>query len=492
MTDVSPFAAALLIISLAGLAGVLSSRLGDWLPVPAPALFLGGAAAASDIWPALGRIPMTLVQQVVTIALLVILFDGGMQIGWRRFRANAAAITWLGVVGTLVTAGALTLAAHLIFGLDWRIALLLGTALSPTDPAVVFSVLGRRQIGGRAGTLLQGESGANDPVGIALLVVLLETSRFHWDAIGSVAGEFTLQLLVGAVTGVVGGRALLWFMRTVPLPAAGLYSLRVLVCVPAIYAATTLVHGSGFLAVLVAGIVIGDQRAPFRAEIERFHSALASLGEIVAFVMLGLTIQVTGPHGVMEGEALPIGLGLAILMALVIRPLLVGLTTLRIRLTRGERIFVLWTGLKGAVPILLGTFILNAGVPDARRAYEIIFVVVAFSVVVQGGTVPAVARRLRLPLETVNPRPWTMNARFEEEPDSLHRFTVASGSPADGTTVSGLPFTDLWISVIIRRGLLVVVTPDTRLRSGDEVLILADPGSAADIEALFTTKPIAP
>ncbi|MCX4098630.1 cation:proton antiporter [Nocardia sp. alder85J] len=492
MTDVTPFAAAVLIVSLAALAAVLSNRLGKWLPIPAPALFLGAAAAASDIWPALGRIPITLVQQVVTIALVVILFDGGMQIGRRRFRANAAAITWIGVAGTLVTAAALALAAHLIFGLDWRISLLLGTALSPTDPAVVFSVLGGRQIEGRAGTLLQGESGANDPVGIALLVVLLETSRFHWDALGSAAGEFAAQLLVGAVAGVAGGRGLLWFMRRVPLPAAGLYSLRVLVCVPAIYGATTLLHGSGFLAVLVAGMMIGDERAPFRAEIERFHSALATLGEIVAFAMLGLTIQVTGPHGVLEGGALPIGLGLAGLLAVVIRPVLVGALIQRIRLERGERLFVLWTGLKGAVPILLGSFLLHSGISGAHRAYEIIFVVVAFSVIVQGGTVPVVARWLGVPLRTVHPRPWTMNARFEEEPDSLHRYTVASGSPADGTTVSGLPFADLWVSVIIRRGRLVTVTPDTRLRSGDEVLILAEPTAGPAIEALFITEPQAP
>jgi cell volume regulation protein A len=263
-------------------------------------------------------------------------------------------------------------------------------------------------------------------------------------------------------------------------------------CALAIYAATTLAHGSGFLAVLVAGIMIGDQRAPFRAEIERFHSALANLGEIVAFVLLGLTIQVTGPHGVAKGGAWLIGLGLAGLLAVVIRPVLVGLLTWRMRLNRGERLFVLWTGLKGAVPILLGTFIVRAGVPDARRAYEIIFIVVAFSVIVQGSAVPLIARRLRVPLVTVNPRPWTMNARFEEEPDSLHRFTVASGSAADGTTVSALPCTDLWVSVIIRRGRLVTVTPGTRLRSGDEVLILAEPPAAPEIAALFSTEPQGP
>ncbi|MBF6064669.1 cation:proton antiporter [Nocardia terpenica] len=487
MSDVAPFALALLIVAVAGSAAVLSHRLGERFPIPVSALFLLGAAAASDVWPWLQAVPIDQVERVVTVALVVILFDGGMQLGWRRVRANAGVIVWLGAAGTLLTAVAVAVAAHVVFGLDWRIALLLGTALSPTDPAVVFSVLGRRQIGGRTGVLLQGESGANDPVGIALLVVLLTVTHFHVGAVGSVAGAFTLQLVVGAVAGAAGGWGLLWFMRSVALPAAGLYSLRVLMGVMAIYAVTTLVHGSGFLAVLVAGIIVGDQRAPYKVEIVRFHSALSNLAEIVAFVMLGLTIQLTGRHGIIEGHALWIGLGLAVLMAVVIRPLLVGALLSRADLTRGERLFVAWTGLKGAVPILLGMFILQAGVPDARRAYEIIFVVVAFSVITQGGLVPALARRLDIPLRTVNPRPWGMNARFEEEPDSLHRFNVSRGSPAEGSTVADLPSDDLWISVIIHHGRLVTVTPDTVLHAGDEVLVLAEPDTAATLSALFTT-----
>jgi cell volume regulation protein A len=262
-------------------------------------------------------------------------------------------------------------------------------------------------------------------------------------------------------------------------------------CVMAIYALTTLAHGSGFLAVLVAGIVVGDHRAPFKVEIERFHSALASLAEIVAFVMLGLTVQLTGPHGVVEGHALWIGLALAALLAFVIRPVLVAPLLWRVDLSRGERLFVSWTGLKGAVPILLGMFILQAGVGDAHRAYEIIFVVVAFSVIVQGGSVPALARLLGVPVRPVNPRPWGMNARFEAEPESLHRFFVAPGSVADGMSVAELPPGDLWVSVIIRGGRLVTVTPDTRLDAGDEVLVLADPDVIPTVSPLFA-RPKAP
>jgi cell volume regulation protein A len=274
---------------------------------------------------------------------------------------------------------------------------------------------------------------------------------------------------------------LLAFMRRVPLPSEGLYALRVLFGALAVYGLATVAHGSGFLAVLVAGIVLGDERAPYKREIERFHSSLASLAEIVAFTMLGLTISL---RGLGDGGAWWIGLVLAAALAFVIRPLFVGLLLWPVRLRRNERIFVLWTGLKGAVPILLGLFILQEGVPGARRAYEIIFVVVAFSVIVQGGSVPALARRLRIPLRVVEPEPWSLGVRFQEEPEGLHRYQVRAGSPADGMSLDDLPCgEDVWISFVIRGGRLVPVRADTLLRADDEVLVLAadDPG----LDAVF-------
>ncbi|MFB9838940.1 potassium/proton antiporter [Actinoallomurus acaciae] len=482
MTDVEPFGRAILLIALIGTLAVLSSRFGERLRVPAPAMFLVCAAVASAVWPGLGTVGMPVVEEIVTVALTVILFDGGMNIGRRRFRSAAGATLWLGVAGTVVTAVAVAVLAHEAFGLDWRIAMLLGTALSPTDPAVVFSVLGRREIAGRTGTLLEGESGANDPVGIALMVALLGAGGSGLHSAGEVVVEFCRQMAIGAAVGVAGGLLLLTFMRRVPLPSGGLYALRVLFGALVIYGLATAAHGSGFLAVFTAGIVLGDERAPYKREIERFHSSLASLGEIVAFTMLGLTIKIRElPHG----GAIWMGLLLALALAFVIRPVFVGLVLLPVRLRRRERIFVLWTGLKGAVPILLGTFIVQAGVPDARRAYAIIFVVVAFSVIVQGGTVPTLTHRLGIPLRVVEPEPWSLGVRFQEEPEGLHRYQVALGSPADGATVDDLPCgEDAWVSFVIREGRLVPVRSGTEIRAGDEVLVLAD--DTPHLETVFT------
>ena len=289
MTDTGPFAQLLLLLSLAAVAAVLSNPLTARLRVPAPALFLAAAAVAAAALPGLDAPPERTVERIVTVALLCILFDGGMHIGWRRFRAAAAPIVVVGVAGTFLTTAAVAAVAHFGFGFSWYVALLVGTAIAPTDPAVVFSVLGQREIAGRSSTILEGESGANDPVGIALMVSLLTAGSLGGGALVQVGGEFVLQMGVGAALGLAGGRALLWFRRRVSLPSEGLYPLRTLACVLVLYGATTIAHGSGFLAVFIAGIVLGDERAPYKREVERFHSALASLGEIVAFVVLGLS-----------------------------------------------------------------------------------------------------------------------------------------------------------------------------------------------------------
>jgi potassium/hydrogen antiporter len=490
MNDVKHFALVILLTAAALVGAVLSNRISERIRIPAPAIFLLAAALASDVVPTLGQVSVTTVQRVVTIALAIILFDGGMQIGWRRFRQAAAPVVWIGVAGTFVTAAALAVLAHVLFGLEWRAALLIGTALAPTDPAVVFSVLGRREVSGRSGTILEGEAGVNDPVGIALMATLLTTDQpLDLGAAGGIAGAFLLQLAVGAVVGVAGGVLLVRFMRQLPLPSEALYPLRVLTSALLIYGATTVAHGSGFLAVFIAGILAGDARAPYKREIERFHAALASLAEIVAFIALGLTI---GLHTLPDRGTWGIGVVLAALLTLVVRPLLVGLL-LPVRLAWGERLFVLWAGLKGAVPILLGTFLLTAGEPDATRLYGVIVVVVALSVVVQGTLVPTVADRLRVPMQPIQPEPWSLGVRLRHEPSGLRRYLIAAGAPADGCTIADLAVgEDVWISVVIRDGHLVPVHGSTRLQAGDEVLALTDPGHTQDLTPVFTTEPSPP
>jgi cell volume regulation protein A len=484
MNDIIPFAVIVLLTALALLVAIGSNRLAARIRVPAPAFFLVAAAIAAYLVPRLGDLPIKVDQRIVTVALVFILFDGGMHIGWGRMRKAAGPVIWLGVAGTAVTAGGMAIAAHTLFGFEWRTALLIGTALAPTDPAVVFSVLGRRQVAGRTGTLLEGESGANDPVGIALMVSLLESSGGSWSAVGTGTWHFALQLGVGAAYGLVGGWLLLQLMRKVPLPNESLYPLQALGFAALLYGAATVSHGSGFLAVFVAGIVAGDARAPYKREAEQLAAALASLGEIVAFVVLGLSADL---HSVFTGHRIGTALALAALLILVVRPLLVGLVLAPVAMRRGERLFVLWAGLKGAVPILLGTYVLSANVAHAQQVYDIVFVVVTASVIVQGGLVPWFARLLHVPMRVVDPEPWSLSMRFRDEPEGLHRFYVAAGSPADGCAIADLDVgEDFWVSMISRRGRLVQVRGDTVLEAGDEVLVLTED---ADSRRVFRSSP---
>ncbi len=473
MTDAEPFAVIVLLAGAVGLVAVLSNRLTEWLRIPSPALVLVGAAVAVKVIPALHAPPRQAVEEVVTVALVCILFDGGMHIGWSRFRSAAAPIAIVGVLGTFLTVAAGALLAHLAFGLAWYAAVLVATAVAPTDPAVVFSILGRREISGRSGIILEGESGANDPVGIALMASLIAAGGLSAGAFAKVGGEFLLQMGVGAAVGMAGGAALLWFTRRVPLPSEGLYPLRTLGCALLIFAVATLAHGSGFLAVFAAGIVLGDARAPYKREIERFHSALASLAEIVAFVALGLTIDL---DVIFRADVWIPGLILGAALAFVIRPVLVGLCLIPARLPANERSFVLFAGLKGAVPILLGTFLFSAHLPGADRLFGIVDVVVVFSVVVQGSLTPAAARLLHVRMRSVDPEPWALGVRLQGEPSGVHRLTIRAGSPADGRTIdelAGFPG-DAWVSFVVRDGHLVPITGDSTLQAGDDVLVLAD------------------
>jgi cell volume regulation protein A len=488
VSDTEPFALILLFTGAVGLVAVLSNRLTERVKIPSPALVLVGAAVAVKIIPALHEPPRLTVERVVTVALVCILFDGGMHIGWSRFRSALGPIATVGVLGTFLTVAAGGVLVHVGFGLGWYVALLVATAVAPTDPAVVFSVLGQREVSGRSGTILEGESGANDPVGIALMASLITAGGLSAGAFASIGGEFALQMGVGAAVGIAGGRALLWFTRRVPLPSEGLYPLRTLACALLLFGVATLARGSGFLAVFAAGIVLGDEPAPFKREIERFHSAVASLAEIAAFVVLGLTVDLSV---LARADVWIPGVILGAALAFVIRPALIGLCLVPAHLDRSDRIFVLFAGLKGAVPILLGTFLLAARIPDAQRLYGIVAVVVIFSVVVQGSGVPAAARLLRVQMRTVEPEPWALGVRLRDEPSDVHRLTVMAGSPADGRTIGDLPELpgDAWVSFIVRDGRLVSIKPDTVLRAGDDVLVLADVDLGENLTRTFESPP---
>jgi cell volume regulation protein A len=322
--------------------------------MPTPFLLLIAAALVP------GGLDLDIAEPVAAAALVVVLLDGGMGVD---LRGSLRAVLWLGVAGTFITAAAVAVVAHAVLGFGWTAAGLLGAALAPTDPAMVFATLRGRALGGRVRAVLEGEAGLNDPAGIALMLGLVELAT-HADAtFDVVVVEFVRQMGIGAIVGLVGGRLL----RRVEHP------LVLLVAAACLYALAAFPGGSGFLAVFVAAVQ--RPRVPVGG----------GIAEAAVFVVLGLTVHVGGLPWV-DGLALAAAVALA-------RPLALAVPGIP------ARAFVAFAGLKGAVPILLAAFAVTGGVAGADELYGVVFVAVAVNVLVVGGLLPAVSSRLDVAAE---------------------------------------------------------------------------------------------
>lgn len=474
MSEISDFGLVVLAVSATVLVALAGMRLADRLSLPYAAIILGGAVLVSEAFPELQDvISIQHVERLTVVALVVILFHGGLHIGARRFRRSAAPILALGVLGTFATAGLVAVAGHYLLGLDWVFAGLVGAAIAPTDPAVTFSVFGSREVRGRAGTILEGEAGMNDPVGIALMIGMIELAAEDDGSLSIVAQEFVVEMALGLAIGLAGARLLLLpLIRHIPLTAPALYPIRVLAGAGLVYGLASVVGGSGFLAAFVAGIALGDAAFPRKGETEGFLSSLAGLAEIAAFAALGITVGL----GDLGNDSTWIdGIALALILAFVARPLAVLPLLLPARLTWGERIFIAWGGLKGAVPILLGALAVLAEVDGALNLYGIVFIVVGFSVVVQGATVPYVADRLRIPFR-----------RVHHDLAEIIEFVVRDDSYARGRRLADLPLGErASVGVLVRGESPHVIHDDVVLESGDRVHVYCEPDDAAALARIF-------
>lgn len=389
MTVLEHVELSVLVAGAIGVLAIVASRIARLLRIPAPAVFLlAGVAVAAGYAPAHDAATFERIATLGSFALIFILFEGGFSNGgWLRTGPSVRPILALGVLGTLATTAALTAVCHELVGLSMPLSVLIAVALAPTDPAAVFSVLGEQDVDGPSDIILEGESGANDPVGISLMVgaIAYYTSG---GSIGSVAVDFLVQLVVGVAVGVVFGLLLGAVLQRVRLGADTLHVLAATAGAFLAFAVATQLHGSGFLAVFVAGLVFG--RRPVRAQgaTEGFLGVLAALSEMTMFAALGLTVVFDD-----IGAAVPRALVLFALLTFVIRPVVCAVALVPERLTRPERVFVAWGGLKGAVPILLASFPILEGMDGARTVYDTVFVVVVASVLVQGSSLPWLARR---------------------------------------------------------------------------------------------------
>jgi cell volume regulation protein A len=362
------------------------------LEVAVPLVFLGlGLALGALSATARGEVDAAHLQTAGTIALVLILVDGGLRTGIVALRRVLAPVLALGVVGTIVTFLLVAVATHEIAGLEWRFALIVGAALSPTDPAAVFSVLHGRSGGSlRVATVLEGEAGFNDPVAIALVLALIDAARKGHDAgVLDIGWIMLREGVVGAVVGVVLALVLAR-MVSERAPSLGIApALVVGLGAFLAFGAATVAHGSGFLAAYLFGLVLSDRLGDARPSVVALNDQLSTLAEVALFVLLGVALE-TIPLRSSIGDAIAI----AALLVLVIRPLVAGPVLAAFGLGRRSAAFGVWGGLKGAVPILLGSLPLARGLAHGDRLFALVGLVVMCSLLVQGLTLGRLGRRL--------------------------------------------------------------------------------------------------
>ncbi|HEX4458114.1 MAG TPA: potassium/proton antiporter, partial [Polyangia bacterium] len=391
MTEPLTTAIALALFGALMALSVVASRVAGRASIPVALLFLGiGMLAGADGLGGIAFDNFRLSFRLGTVTLVLILFDGGLAASLgtvRRVLLPATALATLGVLGTTALVG---LAAH-VFGVGWLEAFLLGAIVSSTDAAAVFSVLrtSRIALGKRVESTLELESGLNDPVAVILTVALTSTLAGHKQSGVALAAEVILELGLGAFGGIAVGFGGRWLLARARPAAAGLFPVLTIALAFIAFGATTVVHGSGFLATYVAGLVIGDGVLPYRSGLLRVHDAIAWLGQVVMFLVLGLLCDPSHLWAVA-----PLGLGLGLVLALVARPLPTLLCLLPFRFAPREIAFVGWVGLRGAVPIILAIYPVLAHAPGAERLFDVVFFIVVLNALIPGATVRRAARAL--------------------------------------------------------------------------------------------------
>lgn len=376
----------LLVVALLGGALALSPLL-ERIALPGPAGFLAVGIAAGAL--GLGSVdelgPVRL-QEIGAIALFGILFQGGLATGFSAWRRNARQIVALGLPGTATTAAGLAALGHYALGLEWGLAALVGVALAPTDPAAVYSLLRGGGDRSRPRTILEGESGFNDPVGISLAVVVVAYLGSD-GTLSDGAWRLGLELGIGLVGGLVGAAALTILLRLTPRLEEGLQAVGMLIGAVFVGAVTASLHGSGFLAVYVAGLLLADRWAAQDGPAHAVPEAIAAGAEPILFGLLGAAFA-----PVVIGGDIWRGLALTIATVVVIRPVVVWLSLTGSALTRRERLLVNVGGLKGAVPLLLAAYPALEDLAEAERTQGIVLVATAASLVLQAWAVRWVAR----------------------------------------------------------------------------------------------------
>lgn len=475
----------LIAIALLLLISILASKISDRFGVPALLLFLIlGMLAGSDGPGGIYFDDARIAQSIGILALMLILFSGGLETEWAHVRGVLSEGLLLATVGVVITALVIGLVARALLGFTLLESLLLGAIVSSTDAAAVFTVMRSQGIGlkGRLTPLLELESGSNDPMAVFLTIGLVQLIQEPGLAWTSLIGLFLRQMIVGAVLGYGLGRAAVFVINRLRLSHEGLYPVVTVAFVLLMYGLTDYLHGSGFLAVYLGGIVLGNHEFIHRHSLMRFHGGLAWLMQIAMFFTLGLLAFPTRLVPIVG-----VGLLIAAILIFVARPLSVFASTLLSRMQWREKGLVAWVGLRGAVPIILATFPLLARIPHADLIFNIVFFVVLSSVLLQGTTLAPAARLLGVaaPIapRRVYPLQFTPIGGFKSE---LKEFPVQPASAMVGRAIFELGLPEEFLVILIARANdFVLPSGGTTVEAGDTLLVLADKESFERVAARY-------
>lgn len=478
-----------LLVSVFGLllvVSVLSSRASERTGVPAVLLFLAvGMLAGSSGLLGIEFADYALAFRVGTIALVLILFDAGLNTPYGHVRPVWRQATMLATLGVLVTAFIVALGGW-VMGLSWDIALLMGAIVSSTDAAATFTIVRSSGLAleKRVAATIELESGLNDPLAVLLTLALtaglaVGGEEVSWLLLGA---DTLLELLIGVALGWLLGRVGGALMLRTTLQATGLYPVLTLALALLTYGIATMLHGSGFLAAYVAALVVGNIGLPYKNSLSRVHDAMAWLSQIGMFLLLGLLVF---PDRLLE--VAPMGLGVALLLAFVARPVAVMLSLAPFTIPWRQKVFIGWAGLRGAVPIILATFPVLSGVPGAQDLFDLVFFVVLVSALLTGGTVPWVMRRLDL----VSDEPPAPSAVLEIVSTKKLSGVLLSYYVDEGLDVTGVPLSDLpfppgtAVTLILRNDTILVPRGTSTLEVGDHVYIASEAADRPFIRLLF-------
>lgn len=480
----------ILILALLFIVGVLTTRFSTKLGVPSLILFiLVGMVMGSDVLGIIYFDNAALTQMIGVIALVIILFEGGLQTNWKDVRPVIVPSLSLATVGVLLTSGIVAVAAKMILGLDWLESVLFGAIVGSTDAAAVFAVLKGQNISPKLGSTLEAESGSNDPMAVFLTVAMIELITIPDASIVTLVGDFFLQMGVGLVLGFIFGKIAVKSLNTINLDSSGLYPVFATAFALLTYGLTAFLNGSGLLAVYIAAIMIGNAEIAYRQSIFRFSEGFAWMMQILMFVILGLLVF---PSELFKPAILIQGILISLILMVVARPVAVYLSTVKMKYTQKERIFLSWAGLKGAVPIVLATFPLLAGVEGSHQIFNVVFFVVLTSALIQGSTIPYLADKLGLngPKKTTPMQSLELISLGKADAEMIE-YEMESDSAIIGKTLTDIPFPEgSLVNAIIRKGKLIAPTGNTVIMAGDFLYILSARKNKPHLKKLLKEKAI--